>query len=564
VRTTATPRLSLSLDRLAPLYDAIVVGSGYGGGVAAARLARAGLRLAVIERGREIPTGSFPARFPEMTREFQITGARGRTGAATALYDVRLGEDMHVVVGCGLGGGSLINAGVALRPDARVFLDPVWPGQIVQDGLLDEGYLRAGRWLRPAHHGGAAALDRFKALAAAAEALGAAPVNPPVAVSFAETVNPAGIVQPACTLCGDCCAGCNVGAKNTVALTYLAEAARHGAAIFTGLSVRHVGRGDGGLWNVAIAASDGRIAVPAVIAAPLVVLAAGALGTTEILLRSRERGLALSDCLGTRFSANGDIIAFGYGAKVPVNAIGVGHPPRFDGITVGTAVAGQLELTDVADLERQMCIQEGALPSALAPALPVMFVPNGRLLGALQSLISGVYKGPFAGLQTFFAVSHDDSGGRFRLDADRLVLTWPGARNQPVYQRLDAALAALAERTGGSYVRNPLAGTVMGHQPATAHPLGGAGMGRDRGDGVVDHAGRLFDSRPGVATNGVHDGLYVMDGAVIPRSLGVNPLLTITALAERSVLLLARERGLAADRDDAISHLPRRAADAAV
>ncbi len=537
-------RLARPLDDLKPQYDAIVVGSGYGGGVAALRLARAGLSVAVLERGREVVTGEFPSRFPQISKEFQVTGARVRTGSPTALFDVRLGEDMHVLVGCGVGGGSLINAGVALRPDARVFADAVWPGQLRQDGLLDEGFARAARWLRPARHDGAAALTRFKALDAASAALGFAPVSPPIAVSFSDTVNPAGIAQPACTLCGDCCAGCNVGAKNTVALTYLPAAVSCGAEIFAQARVRQVTAASGGGWRVVLdpVGATGTDAVPRTIEARVVILAAGTLGSTEILLRSRDQGLAISGRVGHRFSANGDIIAFGYGAKLPVNAIGVGHPAKVD-ITVGAAVSAQIEIKDAANLDHEMCIQEGALPSAFAPALPVMFVPNGRLLGALQSLVSGVYKGPFASLQTFFAVSHDNAGGVFRLDGDRLALAWPGARDQPVYARLDAALGALTARTGGDYVRNPLAGTVMGHQPATAHPLGGAGMGADRGDGVVDHMGRVFDAA-GSATNAVHDGLYVVDGAVIPRSLGVNPLLTITALAERAMLHLARERGL--------------------
>src|SRR5215470_19497466 len=133
-------RLARSLDRLKPRYDVIVVGSGYGGGVAASRLARAGKRVAVLERGREFLTGEFPSRFPDLRGEMQLTGKRLRIGSPTGLYDVHFGEDMHVLIGCGLGGGSLINAGVALRPDDRVFADEVWPGQIAQDGLLAEGF----------------------------------------------------------------------------------------------------------------------------------------------------------------------------------------------------------------------------------------------------------------------------------------------------------------------------------------------------------------------------------------------------------------------------------------
>ena len=96
---------------------------------------------------------------------------------------------------------------------------------------------------------------------------------------------------------------------------------------------------------------------------------------------------------------------------MPVNAVGVGHPARVENLAVGAAVSGQLEIVDPDDLSRSMTIQEGVMPSALAPILPVMFVPNGRLLGALQSLVSGVYKGPFQHLQTFFAVSHDSASG---------------------------------------------------------------------------------------------------------------------------------------------------------
>ena len=142
--------LARPLAFLRPHYDVVVVGSGYGGGVAASRLARAGKRVAVLERGREFVTGEFPARFPDLRGEMQLTGKRLRLGSPTGLYDVRFGEDMHVLIGCGLGGGSLINAALAVRPDPRVFSDPVWPSEIANDGLLDEGFARAGRTQRAA------------------------------------------------------------------------------------------------------------------------------------------------------------------------------------------------------------------------------------------------------------------------------------------------------------------------------------------------------------------------------------------------------------------------------
>ncbi len=538
-------RLSRASNQLRPRYDVIVVGSGYGGGVAAARLARAGKKVAVLERGREFVTGEFPTRFPDVRKQFQVSGKSARSGSQTALYDVRFGADMHVLVGCGLGGGSLVNAGVALRPDARVFSDPVWPGQVAQDGQLEQGYRRARHWLRPSVDPAAGDLKRFAALARAGAAIDEAPVAPPIVVSFEDVVNPAGVAQPACTRCGDCCAGCNVGAKNTVALTYLPEAVRHGAELYTHVKVQYVEPAKEGGWRVAVQRLEQPTtdAQHVVVSADIVVLAAGTLGSTEILLRSRSRGLDLSDRLGQRFSANGDIIAFAYGSTDPINAIGVGHPPKVDAGPVGAAVSGQLEVHDQADLAQELIVQEGALPSAFAPALPLLFVPNGRLLGALQSLVSGVYKGPFASLRTYFAVSHDTADGRLVLEDDGLHLIWPNAKDEPVYQRLDATLEQLAAQAGACYVKNPLAGTVMGHQPATAHPLGGCAMAAAADTGVVDHKGRVFRRVPDCTSHQVHDGLYVVDGSIVPRSLGVNPLLTITALAERALLHMGDDFG---------------------
>src|SRR5262249_56082824 len=95
-------RLARSLDRLKPRYDVLVVGSGYGGGVAASRLARAGKRVAVLERGREYLTGEFPGRFPDLRGELQLTGKRLRMGSPTGLYDVRFGDDIHLPLLCPL------------------------------------------------------------------------------------------------------------------------------------------------------------------------------------------------------------------------------------------------------------------------------------------------------------------------------------------------------------------------------------------------------------------------------------------------------------------------------
>jgi cholesterol oxidase len=537
--------LSSPHSAMKPIYDVVVVGSGYGGGVSASRLSRAGQRVCVIERGREVPTGGFPSRLPELRRELQLNGGKMRSGSRTGLYDFRLGSDIHVLVGCGLGGGSLINAGVGLRPDARVFADRAWPEEVARDGLLDLGFERGQTMLRPARYGKATDLTKYRALETASAAFGQPPVAAPVVVSFEDTVNPAGVEQPACTLCGDCCSGCNVGAKNTVAVTYLPDAKAHGAEIFTELTVSHLEkRGQG--WRVHFAATEEKAAAPRYVDAKTVVLSAGTLGSTEILLRSRENGLDLSDRLGEGFSANGDIIAFALGGREKVNGIGVGEPPKYTGDAIGACVAGQIELPDSGDLDRSMIIQEGVLPSALAPLLPVFFISGGRILGAAQSLIKGVYQGPLSHLHTFFVVSHDDAKGRLDLENGSLQLHWPNVADQPVYQRVDEALTKAAQAVGARYIKSPLAATNVGAKPATAHPLGGCGMGEDAASGVVNHKCQVFD---GASGEGVHAGLYVCDGATIPRSIGCNPLLTITALTERAMVHLARDHNLGFDTE---------------
>ena len=532
--------LALPHDAMQPAYDVVVVGSGYGGGIAASRLARAGQRVCVLERGREVSVGSFPARLPDLRRELQVSGAKTRSGSGTGLYDVRVGVDINVVVACGLGGGSLINAGVALRPDDRVFADPVWPEAIRTDGLVDLGYARASAMLRPARFAGAPALTKYQALEAASGVFGKKPVVAPVTVSFEDTVNAAGIAQRACTLCGDCCSGCNVGAKNTVAATYLADARTHGAEMFTGLTVSHIEKLSG-FWRVHFLPSEGAATTPSHVDAKTAILGAGTLGSTEILLRSRARGLKLSAQLGERFSANGDIIAFALGGRNRANAVGVGEPPKFTRDPVGASVAGQIELPDDADLSASMIIQEGTMPSSVAPLLPVFFIAGGRILGAAHSLIKGVYEGPLSSLQSFFVVSHDDAAGRLTFENDALAVEWPDVAEQKVYARVDEALTKAAEVVGGRYIKNPLIGTSMGTKPATAHPLGGCGMGETAASGTVNHKCQVFAGETGET---VHAGLYVCDGAVIPRSIGCNPLLTISALAERAMVHFARDHHL--------------------
>lgn len=559
-------RLARTASGVRSAYDAIVVGSGYGGGVAASRLARAGLKVAVLERGREILPGEFPTGLLAAQRDTQITVAGKRIGSASALFDIRVGRDVHVLQGCGVGGTSLINANVCLNPTPVVLDDPRWPQQIRFDHFLNIGFHRARAMLAPETLPPDKSPLKLKALEKAAAALGRRVERVPLHIAFEETFNAAGVHQPACTLCGDCMGGCNVGAKTTVHCTYLADAVRHGAEVFEDAAVRFIEKTADKAWRVVFRTSavSNRTVPRRGVIAPLVVLAAGTLGSNEILMRSRERGLALSSRLGERVSTNADAIALGYNNDVPVNAIGIGntHKPKVP--PPGPGVTGLIDLRHRRAPEQRLAIVEASVQSALAAMLPLALpasaatAPSEDFTAALrnltrnlaatgESLFRGAYSGATHHTQIFLAVGHDSGTGRITLDGDNLAIDWPDALKEPVFAAIEETLKQLVTATRGTYVPNPATNKLLGGNLFTVHPLGGCIMGEDRDGGVVDHKCRVFDASPGCAKDAVHDGLYVCDASVIPCALGVHPLLTITAVAERAMLLLARDLGRSLD-----------------
>ena len=144
-------RLSLPITSIKSHYTVVVIGSGYGGGIAASRLARAGQQVCVLERGKEFQPGDYPDTESKALPEFQIDSPDRHLGMATALYDIRINRDINVFLGCGLGGTSLVNANVSLRAEPRVFDDPQWPEGLRNDldTLLEDGYNHAEEMLKP-------------------------------------------------------------------------------------------------------------------------------------------------------------------------------------------------------------------------------------------------------------------------------------------------------------------------------------------------------------------------------------------------------------------------------
>ena len=356
-------------------YEVVVIGSGYGGAVAASRMARAFRDVCVLERGREFVAPGFPSTTMEILSQIQVDTPSGHRGPETGLYDFRSNPQVWAVVACGLGGGSLINAGVVLRPRPSVFADPRWPPplRLRSDGTLPDdleaAYRRARDVLSPEEW--PADMDpppRLRRMQEIADALDAPMTKTPVNVAFKARTNPFHVEQKACKLCGDCVSGCNHGSKGTLSTSYLADAWNLGAHLFTKVSVSHLAR-VAGEWVVHWTAlhDDGHELFHGFTRAGHVILAAGTFGSTQILLRSRKRGLSLSSKVGTRFSANGDVFAFSWAGKDRVDAIGLDGHPIVGPDLPGPTILGVVDLRGAASAAEQMVIEDGVIPGGLLP-----------------------------------------------------------------------------------------------------------------------------------------------------------------------------------------------------
>jgi cholesterol oxidase len=551
--------IATPIDRMAREYDIVIVGSGYGGAINASRLARAGLRVCVLERGEEFQPGDFPESSAEGLREIQMDMPDRRLGSRTGLFDFRVNPDISVLQGCGLGGTSLINANVAIMPDERVWLDRAWPDAIradVETGIA-AGYERARTMLCPEPFPDHLPTpNKLAAVERSARHMGARFVRAPLTVSFEDRVNHVGVKQPACNSCGNCVGGCNTGAKGTLLTNYLPDACNHGAELFTRTSVRRVER-NGKHWLVhfeLLESGPARFdAHERFVAARTVIISAGSLGSAEILLRSREAGLPTSDRVGAGFTGNGDVLGFAYNADMPIGGVGVGSARGKTG--PGPCITGIIDFRGAERLEDTMVIEEGVIPSSLGPILATSLLLSSRMVGRdtdtgfrdyaaeryreLQALVPGGSTGAVGNTQTFLVMAQDDAKGRIELVDDRARISWPNAGSQAVFDKIDRELLRATEALGGTYVKNPMWADRVGKSLITVHPLGGCIMGETGETGAVDDRGRVFAG----STGEVHEGLYVSDGSVIPRSLGVNPFLTISALAERTAALIASEHG---------------------
>jgi cholesterol oxidase len=507
-------------------YDAVVVGSGFGGSISALRLAQAGQRVCVVERGRSYEDHVFPRDPYDGPRLLWRHPARRDW---TGLYDLRFLSGIQTLAAAGLGGGSLVFANVLIRPDGRVF-DERWPAGVDLAGL-HRYYERVETEIRPSPVPAKAGLVKDGAMDRAVGRVGG---------TDRLVRAPLGIDWEACQLIAECEFGCRIGAKQTLDMTYLARARALGVDIrplTRAIGVEPVRDG----YRVTLArVPDG---ARTVLRAPRVILAAGTLGTAELLLRARDQHGTLphlSPRLGERFSGNGDFIGLITGTAEPLD------PWRGPDVTAvlrefdaGPGITVAMP-TFAAPVMALLAASGGVDPVPLRPLgqalwplvddlLPLLVGnPIGRWL-----LRSTVGRQPDAnaleaGRHTtaIFAIGRDSASGRLVLDrrrrGSRLDVAWDyAAANADLLRRQQGLLGDLAAAYGGRLLATPT--WALARRTGTVHPLGGAVMGETVADGVVSPSGEVHG----------YPGLYVADASVIPSSIGFHPVLTISANAER-------------------------------
>ncbi|MGH9788000.1 MAG: GMC family oxidoreductase, partial [Candidatus Acidiferrales bacterium] len=505
----------------------------------------------------EWPPGSFPD---------SLKGIQENTNSAhnpLGLYEYLRFSDIDVIKGCGLGGTSLINGGVAFRPELDYFVRPdsAWPDAIQKEweaGVLQNYFRMAEEALGVQPHPRGLSLAKVQALQArAAERPGAEFGLVNIAVTFRDGQNRFGVLQRECTDCGDCMTGCNVGAKNTVDLNYLPAAKKHGAEMYTGIKVEFIERpkaGSGYLVWYRRVRKDAEERELRQLRAECVILAAGSLGSTEILLRSHSHGLPLSRALGTRFSANGNFFGASYNADRVTNVLGCGsRGDERSQVKPGPGIVCAIRYDGGQPQRERMVVEDLAIPRAFVDIMRISFPTISAATGddtdfslsdevAEAARVSRDLGGwdPAGALNSsliYIAMAQDQAAGEMRLTRQgRLRISWPGIFDEPIFRRMNQELRSHAAALGATYFRNPRWHPLLGRNLITAHPLGGCPMADDPDSGVVDDRGRVFDGH-----GGLHPGLLVSDAAVIPECLGRNPLLTISALAERIADRLIQE-----------------------
>lgn len=508
--------------------DVIVVGSGFGGAVSALRLTEAGHRVLVLEKGRRLSDDDLH-RARRHVRDYLWQPGLGLRG----FFWQRIFRHAAVIGASAVGGGSVVWAGVLLEPGEKFYRQDAMDRLGVDWRVeLAPHFATAARMLGrvvTAHRG---TMDDN--LRETADRLGAGHTYGPVplAIHFGrpgETeadpfFDGEGPERTGCRLCGECLLGCPYGAKNQLTRNYLHLAERYGAEIRAEHDVRTIRALPEGGYELTVR-HPWRRAEPVVLRAPRVVVASGVLGTVDLLLRSAETGslTRLSSQVGKDVRTNSEALTAVL--QPPGEDLSRGptissdfHPDAHTHTTINRYMGGghmRLQLGPMVDDDDPRRRSRRVLASVVRrPGEQV------KVWGARDFLRRLTVLTTMQDAENHLALTR----GRSRVWPWRRALrTSLGAGRRP------PSNLAVANRVATEYARvsggRPLNlwGESVAGLSVTAHVLGGAAMGRGPHEGVVDTAHQVFG----------HPGLYVMDASVIPANLGVNPSLTITALAER-------------------------------
>jgi len=528
------------------VYDYVIIGSGFGGSVSAMRLTEKGYSVLVLERGKRFEDNDFPKTNWNLPKFLWLPALR-----FFGIFEMTFMNGLLALHGSGVGGGSLMYGNVLIEPDDRLFAAPSWKHLNDWKHELRPHYDTAHRMLGVARNPRLWPADEKCREIAEELGYGATFEPLPVGVFFGEEnktipdpyFGGEGPARTGCNFCGGCMVGCRYNGKNTLVKNYLYFAEKQGAQVIAEVKARDIkpltptplpegeGQGvrdDGARFEVIYSSSTAVLFRPkSRLRARNVIVSAGTIGTLELLFGCREttQSLArLSPRLGDRVRTNSE------------NILGVTARGRNVDYSKGIAITSIFNADEVTRVE-PVRYSDGAsfIRSLTAPLIEGADSILARMLKTLWEILRHpsdfMYSKFFSNWARYTTIllvmQTEENLTRVRLGRSFFTFGRKGLVIQPEKDHIASELT-LANRITRAFAEkvNGIPATAFTDSlfnfPTTAHIMGGVPFGRDDQEGVIDLDFQVFN----------YPGLYVVDGSVMPANPGVNPSLTITALAE--------------------------------